>query len=185
MKQDLRIVKSKQAIEQSFLSLVEVKGYSNVTLVDVAKKAQVNRNTIYLHYQSKEGLVESIISDRVRAEVNDFDLVKFVKLRNNRKKIENMYRAIFTLFDDNVELYRVFLTDEGLTGFLYSEILKIKKLIMPAFKGSIKNELGIDFILHGVFGILSNYTVYAKGTKEENIKMLTDFTVTNLRRLTY
>lgn len=185
MKTDLRVVKSKRAIEAAFLSLVELNGYSNVKLVDVAKKASVNRNTIYLHYQSKEGLVESIIAQSVRSQLKDFDLVTYLKAKNNRKKIESMYRAIFNMFNDNLDLYRLFLLDEGLTGFLYTELLKFKKQILGVFKSTVKNELGVDFILHGVFGVLSNYTVYAKGTAEENIKMLTDFTIFNLRKLTY
>lgn len=185
MKTDIRIIKTKQAIEGAFLDLVEKKGYKNVKLIDIAEKARVNRNTIYLHYASKEGIVEEIIKDKVSDGIEGFDLIKIAKSRNNRRKIEELYKAIFNIFGDNIELYRILLTDENLVGFLYMEIDKIKKLIIKAFKDSIKNEVGVDFILNGVFGVLKNYTVYAKGTADENIKLLTDFTIINLRRLVY
>lgn len=183
MKTDIRIIKSREAIENAFLELVEVNGYRNVKLIDIAKKARVNRNTIYLHYGSKEGIVEQIIKNAVESENKDFDLEKYLKSKNNRKRIEHMYRAIFTMFGDNLNLYRILLTDDQLIGFLYRKLLETKKILLKSFKPTTSNEIGVDFLLNGVFGVLSNYTVYAKGTAEENIKLLTDFTLINLRRL--
>ena len=49
-KEDLRITKTKQAIKDSFIELVEVKGYNRVSVTDIVKKANINRNTFYLHY---------------------------------------------------------------------------------------------------------------------------------------
>lgn len=184
MKTDLRIIKSKQAIEEAFLSLVEIKGYNNVTLTEVAKKARVNRNTIYLHYESKEGIVESIITGSVIDEIKGFDFTKFLKSRNNRAKIEGVFRAFLNTFDENIELYRVFITDQSITGFLYREIQRIKKLVLPMLKPTIQNELALDYMLNGIFGIFSTYVVYAKGSLEENVKALTDLTIANLKKLT-
>ena len=183
MKTDLRIIKSKEAIENAFLSLVEVNGYKAVSLTDIAKKARVNRNTIYLHYGSKEGIVEQIIVDAITPVLKDFDGTAFAKARNNRRKIEQMYEAIFNMFSDKIELYRVLLTDEQLLGFLMNELKKLRKNLLKVFKPTVKNELGVDFLLNGAFAILSNYTVYARGTAEESIKVLTDFTMLNLRKL--
>ena len=87
MKTDLRTIKSKEAIENAFLELVELNGYSNIKLVDIAKRARVNRNTIYLHYESKEGIVKQIIKDAIEAKLKDFDLIKYIKAKNNRRKI--------------------------------------------------------------------------------------------------
>lgn len=183
MKTDIRIIKSREAIENAFLELVETNGYRNVKLIDIAEKARVNRNTIYLHYGSKEGIVEQIIKNAVESENKDFDLEKYLKSKNSRKRIEHMYRAIFTMFGDNLNLYRLLLTDDQLIGFLYRKLLETKKILLKSFRPTTSNEIGIDFLLNGVFGVLSNYTVYAKGTAEENIKLLTDFTIINLRRL--
>ena len=44
-KEDLRIIKTKQAIKDSFIELVEVKGYNRVSVTDIVKKANINRNT--------------------------------------------------------------------------------------------------------------------------------------------
>ena len=60
MKQDLRVIKSRSAIENAFINLVEIRGFQNVSITEIAEKAMVNRNTIYLNYGSKEDILEAI-----------------------------------------------------------------------------------------------------------------------------
>ena len=45
MKQNERKIETERKIENAFLELVELKGFENVHLVDIAKRANVNRNT--------------------------------------------------------------------------------------------------------------------------------------------
>ena len=118
MKTDLRIVKTKAAIENAFISLVEEKGYENVKLIDIAKKANVNRNTIYLHYESKEGIIESIILSAYQDQVEKLQIQSYMKMRNNRRNITSMFEAIFNTIDEKVELYRIVLTNENLAGYV-------------------------------------------------------------------
>ena len=53
-KEDLRSIKTKKSIKESFIELVEIKGYNKVSVSDIVNKAQINRNTFYLHYQDKD-----------------------------------------------------------------------------------------------------------------------------------
>ena len=62
MESDLRVKKTKIAIENALLSLLEIMPFSKVRIITIAEKAMVNRNTIYLHYESKEDIVMSIIN---------------------------------------------------------------------------------------------------------------------------
>ena len=59
-KEDLRSIKTKKSIKESFIELVEIKGYNKVSVSDIVNKAQINRNTFYLHYQDKEDLAKKI-----------------------------------------------------------------------------------------------------------------------------
>ena len=61
MKEDLRVVRTRNAIENAFISLIEEKGFENVKMVDIASRANVNQNTIYLHYETKEMIMERIM----------------------------------------------------------------------------------------------------------------------------
>ena len=73
-KEDLRVIKTKQAIKESFIELVEVRGYNRVSVTDIIKKANINRNTFYLHYENKDDLVRKIIeecSDRAKQVITE------------------------------------------------------------------------------------------------------------------
>ena len=48
--EDLRVKKTKKLIKDSFLELLEEKGYSKVSVTDITNRAMINRNTFYLRY---------------------------------------------------------------------------------------------------------------------------------------
>lgn len=174
MKTDLRVVKTKQIIENTFLELIEEKGYENVRLIDIAKKAQINRNTIYLHYQSKEGIVESMVLRAYENEIEKLQVVEYLKMKNNKKKIENMFRVILDVIKNEIELYRLLLTDENLAGYVEKLMFNIKKYLMMPLLENERNDIIVNYIVFGVYGIIRNWVVYAKGSEEENIKIITD-----------
>lgn len=174
MKTDLRIVKTKQAIENSFLELIEQYGYSNVRLVDIANKAQVNRNTIYLHYESKEGIVESMVVGAYEEQIEHLQINEYLKMKNNKKKVEKMFRVIFTVIQDKIDFYRILFTEENLAGYMERLMFNIKKYILSTLADPEKNEILVNFLVFGVYGIVRNWVVYAKGTEEENIRITTD-----------
>ena len=114
MKEDLRVIKTKQAVESAFISLIEEKGFENVKIIDIAKRANVNRNTIYLHYDSKEQIIENIIDRIFTKQAADFDIASYIRARNSKKKISEMFSSIFEIINENIELYRIILTDQNL-----------------------------------------------------------------------
>lgn len=58
--EDRRIRKTRQALQEAFVSLVLEKGYEAVTVMDVAERADYNRGTFYNHYDGKEELLREI-----------------------------------------------------------------------------------------------------------------------------
>lgn len=183
MSEDIRIVKTKAAIENAFISLVESKGYKNVKMVDIAKKARVNRNTIYLRYGAKEDIIKSIISTSFQNEISGFDISSLFKIRYNKRKIELLYTALFKIIDKNDELFRILLLEAELVGFYLIELKNIKKMILSKMKNTPRNENLINYLVYGMFGVIIDYTVYAKGTPEETVKLLTDLTMSVFRRI--
>ena len=107
MKQDLRVIKSRAAIENAFINLVEIKGFQNITIKEIAEKAMVNRNTIYLNYGSKEDILESITRASVEKYFGTIDENYFRSIGLNKRKIEGFYRNLFKVVDENIELYRI------------------------------------------------------------------------------
>ena len=185
MKTDLRVIKSRSAIETTFINLVEMKGFQNITITEIAQNAMVNRNTVYLNYGSKEDILEAIVRASVQKYFGQLNTQYFRNLGINKRKIETFYRNLFKVVDENIELYRILLTDVSSSGYLEPEFSKLRKELEELIKPSSQNKIKISFLINGVFGILRNYITIATGTAEENIKILTDLTVSNLRHLSY
>ena len=51
--QDLRVIKTKKNIEESFLRLLEKKSFSEITVQNILDEALINRSTFYKHYSDK------------------------------------------------------------------------------------------------------------------------------------
>ena len=183
MKEDLRVIKTKKAIEDAFISLVKTKGYKAIKLVDIAEKARINRNTIYLHYSSKEDIITSIVTGSINIEYEDFEMKNFIKIRFNRLKLEKFFAAVFHSLTKNLDVYRTLLFEDALIGFFEIEIKKIKKDILSFLKQTSRNEILVNYFVYGAFGIIQNYIVNGKENQQEVVRTLTDLTMATLRRV--
>ena len=59
-KRDRRVSKTKKAIYQAFLQVLNDKGYDATTVQDIIDLADVGRSTFYCHYESKELLLDEL-----------------------------------------------------------------------------------------------------------------------------
>lgn len=50
---DLRVVRTKEAIRNAVVELMEEKGFDAITVKDITSRAKINRGTFYAHYQDK------------------------------------------------------------------------------------------------------------------------------------
>ena len=58
--QDRRITKTRKAIYQAFLYLLNQKDYEAITVQEIIDLADVGRSTFYSHYESKELLLDEL-----------------------------------------------------------------------------------------------------------------------------
>ena len=95
---DRRIAKTKKAIFQAFLSLLNDKGYDAMRVQDVIDLADVGRSTFYAHYASKEALLEELCQDlfhhlfagREEADVTVLLAHIFKHFRTNQDRVASL-----------------------------------------------------------------------------------------------
>ncbi len=58
---DRRTLRTRQALISAFVELVLTRGYAVLTTSEISEKANVGRSTFYLHYASKEALLQESI----------------------------------------------------------------------------------------------------------------------------
>ncbi|MBA2876252.1 TetR/AcrR family transcriptional regulator [Thermaerobacillus caldiproteolyticus] len=93
-KVDRRILKSQEAIKKAFIELMSEKNFDDITIQDIADRANVSRGTIYLHYLDKFDLLDKLIEEHINnmreicestaeAEYNEANLPLFEYLEHH------------------------------------------------------------------------------------------------------
>lgn len=62
---DLRVIKTRQNITDSFLALLEKKPLEEISVTEICAAAKCSRNTFYLHYPYKEALYDSLMDELI------------------------------------------------------------------------------------------------------------------------
>lgn len=69
--EDRRITRTKQALRQALIELMEERGLENFTVNDLCERADINRGTFYNHFHDKEELLKAF-EDEIFAELEHF-----------------------------------------------------------------------------------------------------------------
>lgn len=62
-KADLRVRRTRKTLVQAMMELTVERGYSNITIQDIADRAMVNRSTFYRHYLDKDDLLAQYLDE--------------------------------------------------------------------------------------------------------------------------
>lgn len=107
--QDLRVIKTKKNIEESFLRLLEKKSFSEITVQNILDEALINRSTFYKHYSDKYDLAR-LLSDRMFQEFQDMLENRFPTSENRE-----VYETIDVIYEVLYDKREAFIADK--TGF--------------------------------------------------------------------
>ncbi len=95
-KKDRRILKTQTTIQQAFIDLFEEKNYSDITVKDLAEKADISRKTFYLHYTS----LDDLLTEYIRRRFTELSFL-FASLNFGRRKMD--YLGFFTRIRRDIE----------------------------------------------------------------------------------
>lgn len=181
-KEDLRITKSKLAIKQAFIELVETKGYDKVSVCDIAKKANINRNTFYLHYEDKDDLVKQTLYEAARKMENALganELASFDEV--NETQLKWGIRNLLRLIEPEIELYRIFLMDKYLgASFAFVNGIIKKSLIKMLRVNNPRSNMVFEYAYSGMIGVIQQWIVYSTMSSTEVARLLAKMCYANL-----
>ena len=177
-KQDLRIIKTKNALYQALLDLMKDKEFEEIKVSDICNKALVNRSTFYAHFEDKYELLSTYIGD-----LKD-SLALELKKNKNINSTKEYYIEMIKLFLNHIEEKKdsylaIAINNRNsiLTDMLYDVIDHdiISRLDSDEkFDGKIPNTIIAKFYLGAVVNIaitwIHNINKY---TKDEMIEYLT------------
>ncbi|MEB8127325.1 TetR/AcrR family transcriptional regulator [Staphylococcus succinus] len=94
---DLRVIKTKRALSQSFYKLLENKLFSTITVNQICDDALIHRTTFYKHFYDKYDLLIYLITD----------LTKDFFSSNFKERINNPFTTIENTMNNLDELKRI------------------------------------------------------------------------------
>ncbi|WP_240421405.1 TetR/AcrR family transcriptional regulator [Paenibacillus periandrae] len=157
-KVDLRILKTRKAIKEAFLTLVQTKGYERITVQDIAYEAMINRNTFYLHYVDKPDLMENLSQESMEKlnvcfnmDIKDKDIQAIDKEMFISSLVE-MFKAI----EADIVFFRTMLSQNGPH---FSTHLKeaLKDFILSGIGDHDHNQkmkVGLEYMISGLVGVI-------------------------------
>lgn len=105
---DLRVIKTKKAIKQTFLKELSKKDISKIRITKLCEKAMINKSTFYKHYQDIDDLLRQIQNELIDELFDNFEdkdklfsnLPLFMQgVRNlceeNEKKLQTVFKNRF------------------------------------------------------------------------------------------
>lgn len=136
-KTDLRVLKTQKAIKDAFKEMVMEMDASQITVKELAERAQIHRKTFYIHYTTIEALFEDIMKDLFQ------DYCRLIE-----------QTAPDATFD---EVNRVFFT------FMSRQEPYMEKMVCAPSYRDFSDKLFMTMMIHN----RSRYNPYANYSKEE------------------
>ncbi len=111
-KVDRRVLYTKMFLRESLLELMKEKPIGKITPTELCRRAEINRNTFYTHYDSPEALLGSI-EDELYGQVQR-SLGRSLK----KNDVSALLTEICQVITDNGDLCRILFSDNGDKHFL-------------------------------------------------------------------
>ena len=114
-------IRSRRLIREAFIELLKEKEFSDITVTEIVKKADINRGTFYSHYKDTRAIVEEIeqeIIDQMVESLQKFQYQSF--FRDPMPLLKGLAEWLQT----DMESYRILLNSSGSGEFL----LKLQKI---------------------------------------------------------
>lgn len=184
---DLRVQKTKKIIKESFFELVEEKGYAKVTVMDITKKAMINRNTFYLHYVDKEDLIDQILNDNFNSHLpflkNIIDSGYLIAAQNSIEVLYKIFKETCLLIKEEIDLYRIIVLDPGLIGYFNKLKFYIKKEINTFSDLPLEKQLLFDYVYEGLFVVLVQWIIKQFASVDEMAHLMISLIEQDYKRI--
>lgn len=116
---DLRTIRTKEAIRDALVTLLDEKSFEAITVKDITTKAKINRGTFYAHYQDKFDLMTKYEDEIMfeMARIAKQDIQSFIDATNSLEKTFPFAIAIFEYLDENSAFMKAVLGPKGDLSF--------------------------------------------------------------------
>jgi AcrR family transcriptional regulator len=170
---DPRIRRTRRLLQEAVLALAEEQDFAAITVQDISRRAEINRNTFYSHYRDKDDLIVQAL-DMLFDELTAEDR-RFVDAHGTvtADTVPEPLRAVVHHVGDRPELYRRLLGEYGSVAFTTRLMSYVQRQFLQVWANMRHEptpsgppaELRAWFAAASLHGILSWWL--ERGTQEE------------------
>ena len=178
MVKDLRYQRTEKLIRQAFLQLLKSKPYEKIKINEIIELAEISRNAFYLHYYSKDELLDSLVDAYVKSftEGQNKVLQKYPRPRPLESATECLREIIHPFYEDretSVPLVKIDYVIRRLSDKLADYFYTATDKSMLTEKEKLDLKMFAEYRAYGLIGmlgfILENNLPYSE---EELISLL-------------
>ena len=156
---DRRVVKTKRAIRNAFAELLSQKKIHEITIKDIAEKADINRKTFYAHYSGTYQIVDEI-ENNIVSELRE--LLQDVDLNRCLKNPHEIFQKLTSIINSDINFYGNLMQMDKNSSL----ITKIVQEIKTSLKDSLYEKIHMDmfsldvisdFIISGMLAVFQNW----------------------------
>lgn len=155
---DRRIGKTKNAIRKAYFELLKDKSHKKISITEVANRANIDRKTFYLHYESTDEILGDLCEQTLLDALNQIDEPR--ETADPEHIISELLKALTDKASENLDMFKVLYSkDEGRLLFE-----KLKRILIELIQGEIPDRFGftetefrlyLEFYLSGITSVYS------------------------------
>lgn len=149
---DRRVRKTRETLFDTLIQLLREKEFERITIQEIADRADVNRGTVYLHFEDKYDLLNRCIESYL-VRLNDSCLPV-----DSSESPEVSLLRTFRYLEDSAEIYSVLVRSEGMPAFRsrLSEMLRQgveKQFDQSVSDDRLNKEISVQFVTTAIVGL--------------------------------
>ena len=184
-KTDKRVIKTKHAIYKAFVELLNEKDINQITITDVAKRANINRKTFYNYYSDINDVMEEIQNLVVAAFIKNIGTIEFTNMAD-------FLTEIFIKFTETVnhdlEFYGLLFKTNNRSLLIVKIVDILKKYVQQRIEETEtldqnRFKVAVDLCIPGIISVYMNwFTNSYDYSIEELSSLLTDFILNGIQK---
>lgn len=111
---DRRVTHTKAALTRALFSLLEEKEFNKITVTELTRRADMDRKTFYLHYQTVGEILEEFYQEELKRLE---EAVERERIFGERLDVQGFFRVLTETMEGNVTLYRQLAKGPAYTAF--------------------------------------------------------------------
>lgn len=159
---DRRVYKSRTALKQALLEWMPRKPFSDISITDIVKSADLNRGTFYKHYTYKEELLEDLLADVLTDLIQAY---RYPYLQHQDFDIQSLSASAIKIFDHvhaYATVYTLLVSTNILQDFRNTVYQTLKSLYLDDVTNTSPNpmidkELLACYQANAVLGLITEW----------------------------